>query len=148
MINLLLIQLQIVKFLDRDEAVAGKWSFVERLHGRLLKYWSSVIGDILSNPAVTSAHCAVHSSAVQWRERKVQIGLSTVQWRSQLKWMTASTERGETGKYCDQPALGYCDQCNQMLSSSSALWLKCQVHLYGRSQALDSCLLRWKMQQI
>ena len=74
LIILLLIHVQIVKFLDRDEAVAGKWSFVERLHGRLLKYWSSVIGDILSNPAVTSAHCALHSSAVE-REKSANWSL-------------------------------------------------------------------------
>ena len=147
MIILLLIHVQIVKFLDRDEAVAGKWSFVERLHGRLLKYWSSVIGDILSNPA----HCA--QCTVQWREREKcklvsLVCSSTVQW-SQLKWMTASTERGETGKCCDQPALlGHCDQYNQMLSCLITLWLKCQEYLYGQSQALDSCLVRWKMQQI
>ena len=108
LIILLLIHVQIVKFLDRDEAVAGKWSFVERLHGRLLKYWSSVIGDILSNPA----HCA--QCTVQWREREkcklVSLVCSSTVQRSQLKWMTASTERGETGKCCDQPALGHCDQ--------------------------------------
>ena len=132
MIILLLIHLQLVEFLDRDEAVAGKWSFVERLHGRLLKYWSSVIGDILSNPA----HCA--QCTVQWREREkcklVSLVCSSTVQRSQLKWMTASTER-----HCHWPTLTCRFQSNAFQFD----------HILSEiSRTLAACLLRWKMTQV
>ena len=69
-------------------------------------------------------------------ERKEQIGLSSEQrqqwwWWSQLKWMTASTER-----HCHWPTL-----TRRLLSNAFQF-----NHILSEiSRTLAACLLRWKM---